>query len=345
MKRPSARTALFLLLPILAVAPMRSPAAEEFSTVAIQNPLRLRPDPIPCERIALGEPDDYKPCIARMPDGELLLTAFHQHKRAGGKTWSQPEKRDLLGREPYLTVLPDGTVLITGHLLPQDVRNRRGYACGFIHRSTDRGRTWESIRIESEGIKPKANNTSSRNVLRLADGTLLLGVDYHGGGGPYLIWRSPDNGKTRDKTQRCQPKDFQSKYAFFGGETWLWQARSGKIWAVVRVDSNEFPMQGKPIQSEDDQDDHFILWSSTDGAQTFDRVRDFGDYGEMYPSLLRLHDKRLLLTFTVRKRHPPLGVRAIPGVETDDGFEFDWPGHARWWSSGQSAAGCGRCPR
>src|SRR5207245_9908179 len=45
---------------------------------------------------------------------------------------------------------------------------------------------------------------------------------------------------------------------------------------------------------------------------------------EMYMSILRLQDKRLLLTFTVRDLNPPLGVRAIPGVETDDGFEFDF---------------------
>ena len=92
----------------------------------------------------------------------------------------------------------------------------------------------------------------------------------------------------------------------------------------MRVDSKEFPISGRPIQSKDDQDDHFMLWSSTDGAKTFDRVSDFGDYGEMYMSILRLQDRRLLLTFTVRKRQPPLGVRAIPGRETDDGFEFDF---------------------
>jgi len=314
-------------------------ADDSVSAATIHSPLRLPPDPIPCERIALGEPDDYKPCIARMPDGELLLTAFHPHKREGGKvmeqmllfrskdggkTWSQPEKLDLLGREPYLTVLPDGTIFITVHLLAQDVRNRWGYTCGFLHRSTDRGRTWESIRVESEGIKPKASNHTTRNVLRLADGTLLLGVDYDGGGGPYLIWRSTDNGKTWDKTQRCVPKDFQSKYGFFGGETWLWQANSGTIWALVRVDSTELPIQGRPIKAKSDQADHFILFSSADGAKTFDRIRDFGDYGEMYMSLLRLKDSRLLLTFTVRDLNPPLGVRAIPGIETKDGFTFDF---------------------
>ncbi len=44
----------------------------------------------------------------------------------------------------------------------------------------------------------------------------------------------------------------------------------------------------------------------------------------MYMSILRLADKRLLLTFTVRDLKPPLGVRAVVGTETDDGFNFDF---------------------
>jgi hypothetical protein len=315
-------------------------AAEEAERfIDVRNPLRLKAEKIACERIALGEPDDYKPCVAQLSDGELLLTAFHQHEREGkkvmeqnllfrsrdgGKTWSKPEQLELLGREPYLTVLPDGTIFITGHLLAGDVRNRFGYTCGFLHRSTDRGRSWQSLRIESEGIKPKASNHSSRNVLRLADGTLLLGVDYDGGGGPYFMWRSTDGGKTWDKTGKCEPVGFKSQYGFFGGETWLWLARSGRVWALVRVDSNEFPMAGRPIKSTSDQSDHFILYSSDDQGRTFRRVRDFGDYGEMYMSILRLRDRRLLLTFTVRDLAPPLGVRAIPGIETNDGFSFDF---------------------
>ncbi|HJT78432.1 MAG TPA: sialidase family protein [Gemmataceae bacterium] len=294
---------------------------------------------LPCERIPLGEADDYKPCIALLPGGELLLTAFHQYPRPGnkvleqtllfrsqdgGRTWSKPEKPDLLGREPYLTVLKDGTIFLTGHLLAGDVRNRWGHTCGFLHRSTDGGRRWESIRIGSEGDRPHAPSHTTRNVLQLADGTLLLGVDYDGGGGPYLVWRSRDNGKTWDRTARCQPKDFRSQYGFFGGETWLWQARSGKVWALVRVDSGEFPLKDRPIRAKNDQADHFLLFSSRDAGKTFDRVRDFGDYGEMYMSLLRLQDRRLLLTFTVRDLKPPLGVRALVGKETDDGFDFDF---------------------
>ncbi|GDY10072.1 hypothetical protein LBMAG52_35580 [Planctomycetia bacterium] len=307
--------------------------------ITVTDRKSLPTDKLIAERIPLGEADDYKPCIAKLPSGELLLTAFHQHKRDGnkvmeqtllfrspdgGRTWTGPQPLGLLGREPYLTVLKNGTVFITGHLLAQDVRNEWGYTTGFLHRSTDGGRTWQSTRVESEHVKPNASNHTTRNVLEMSDGSLLLGVDYDGGGGPYFVWRSTDGGQTWDKSQRCEPRDFKSQYGFFGGETWLWQARSGKVWALVRVDSNELPIKDRPIKAGNDQADHFILFSSADAGKTFDRIRDFGDYGEMYMSLLRLHDKRLLLTFTVRDLKPPLGVRALIGTETDDGFEFDF---------------------
>jgi len=77
--------------------------------------MQLPADPIRVERVPLSETDDYKPCVAQLPSDELLLTAFHQHKRDGnkvmeqtllfrskdgGKSWSKAEKLDLLGREP-----------------------------------------------------------------------------------------------------------------------------------------------------------------------------------------------------------------------------------------------------
>jgi len=51
-------------------------------------------------------------------------------------------------------------------------------------------------------------------------------------------------------------------------------------------------------------------------------------YGEMYPAILRLNDGRRLFTFNLREaippQEPPLGVRALLGVETDDRFQFDF---------------------
>ena len=306
--------------------------------ITIRNPRALTAGKIPCERIPVGQPGDYKACIAVLPSGELLLTMFHQQKKEnkklleqnllfrstdGGQTWSGPEELDLLGREPYLSVLKDGTIFITGHLLTQDVRNPHGYIHGYLHRSTDAGKTWQTTRIDSTKLgKPNANNHTSRNVLELADGTLLLGVD--ASGGPYYVWRSTDRGETW-KQAPCEPIGFQSRWGFFGGETWLWQANSGKILALVRVDSKEFPFPGRTaVSGKWDHHDHEMLWESTDNGSTFRPAKHLGDYGQMYPALLRLPRGRLLYTFTVRDLHPPLGVQALLGKETDDGFRFDF---------------------
>jgi hypothetical protein len=44
----------------------------------------------------------------------------------------------------------------------------------------------------------------------------------------------------------------------------------------------------------------------------------------MYPSMLQLQDKRLLLTYTARIIDPPLGLRAVIGTEEKDGLQFDF---------------------
>jgi len=160
------------------------------------------------------------------------------------------------------------------------------------------------------------------------------------------MWRSTDGGKTWDKTGKCEPVGFKSVYGFFGGETWLWQARGGRVLALVRVDSNEFPPR-RPAHQKQERSERSLCptYSSDDRGRTFRRVADLGDYGEMYLSILRLQDKRLLLTFTVRDLAPPLGVRAVPGVETEDGFDFDLAATAsnstRSRASGSRAAGFG----
>mgnify|MGYP006172906805 CR=1 FL=1 len=58
--------------------------------------------------------------------------------------------------------------------------------------------------------------------------TLFMGVGTNYG--TPGLWRSTDGGATWDKSQQCEPQEFNSQYGFFGGETWLWQARSGKVW-------------------------------------------------------------------------------------------------------------------
>ena len=115
-------------------------------------------------------------------------------------------------------------------------------------------------------------------------------------------------------------------YPFLGEAVW-WQAPSGRILVLARVDS---PLAGRfaveiddPEFGRSDNVDRLILYGSDDRGRSFQPLEAFGRPGEMYPAILRLADGRLLLTFTVRALHRPLGVRAVVGRETADGFAFD----------------------
>ncbi|MFN0165922.1 MAG: exo-alpha-sialidase [Bryobacteraceae bacterium] len=308
--------------------------------VIVRNPKRISASELPAERVPVGVVGDYKACVAMMPSGELLMVAFHQYplpeKRVyedmllvrsndGGKTWSKPQTIGLLGREPYLTILDDGTVFITVHLLAQDVRNKDGYTYSFVHRSGDGGRTWSTTRVGPEGFASPAETQVTRNVLAVDGGALVFGAsdnkrnDY--------LWKSRDGGRTWDKSQRVKALEFESKYHFFG-EAVLFRHKSGKLLNLVRVDSKEFPIEGRRLdewlKGWNDNQDHLLLYESGDQGKTFRRIGHFTDYGEIYPSVLRLRDGRLLMTFTVRSMKPPLGLHAVLGTETADGFAFDF---------------------
>ena len=324
--------------------------------IQIRNPKMLGVNRIPAQRVPLGNPGDYKPCIARLPDGELLVVAFRPHKfdrtrriggreiqlvrediilfrsQDGGVTWSQPEILDLPGREPYFTILSDGTILITVHHLVQDIRNEAGYVQTYVHRSTDGGGTWETIRFPGEdlpGWQPDWPTCSSRTVLELRDGGLVLGVGTKGGYD--YLFRSHDRGATWQRGETCAfelftDEDKQKPRFPMWGEAVFWEAANGDLLALNRVDSRDFP----PLSGTDKPDGHWdhhdrlVLYRSQDGGKYWSFVELGSFYGEMYPALLKLHDGRLLLTFTVRDLRPPLGVRAIVGEKTESGFRFDF---------------------
>jgi hypothetical protein len=317
------------------------PAAEP---IRVLNPKSLAGETLPAERTLLGVPDDYKPCVVRLASGELLVVAFHQHKVEGekvredmllfrsadeGRTWSDSETLDLLGREPYFTQLEDGTLLITVHLLEQDVRNTLGYTHSYVHRSEDSGKTWMTTRITSDdvpGATKKDWILTSRNILEREDGKLILGVSAPGGRD--YLWRSRDQGKTWDKTLACdfEKVDRSKLWWPLNAETVFWEPRNGDLLAIVRVDPRVFPpLPGTEIPKEEgDQVERLMVFRSLDGGARWKLEENLGTYGEMYPQILRLIDGRLLQTFTVRALKPPLGVHAVLGEETASGFRFDF---------------------
>jgi hypothetical protein len=319
--------------------------------IQIRNPMTLGVDRLPVHRTVLGVPGDEKPSVALMPDGELLLVGFKITRISDtprqfqvdktlfrsvddGVTWSDGQVLDLPGVEPCLTVLKDGTLLVTVHVLAGDVCNSTGYSYSCLHRSTDRGNSWESIRIGPEDIPAAPQDSlvvTSRNVLELADGTVIMGVS--GIDGRDFLWRSTDSGRTWDKTAASTFTGIERAKISFPrmGETLFWQNRSGDILGLFRVDAHDFDSIADPetLDGYDprlgDQHDLLMVFRSRDGGVTWEKGDELGSrYGEMYPSILRLHDGRLLLTFTVRHLRPPLGTHAVLGEETLDGCAFDY---------------------
>ena len=296
------------------------------------------------ERVPIGVPGDYKPCIALLPDGTLLLAAFapfqlEQGKTReeillfrsgdGGATWSAPVNlttaQGILGREPYLTVLQDGTVLMTVHFLTQDVRNPTGYTRSFVHRSTDGGATWTTTVAEPAGMALGGMSCTTRTVLELHDGSLLLGVSAPEAS---WLWRSRDRGATWEQPRPAAIEELSPEYPFpFFGEGVWWQAAAGRILLLARLDSHFAGRFAEPVPEAElgrsDSVDRLILYGSDDAGRTFQPLRPVGNAGEMYPAILKLNDGRLLLTFTVRALRRPLGIRAVVGRETSDGVGFD----------------------
>lgn len=315
--------------------------------VRVLNPKAIGKTQLVSERIPIGIPEDYKPCIARLPDGELLLVAFHAPRKGGvpeeyaflyrsgdgGRNWSRRRRLEVLGREPYLSVTSDGAVFLSTHLLPRARGNREGYTQSFLYRSTDGGDRWEGQRIgfqDLEGMEGPGTVVTGRNVLELESGELVFAVA--GKGGHEFLWRSDDGGKTWDQSLACRFGGVDQSALPFPilGEAFLWQAPEGDLLAICRITPKYFPsLPGTEIPAETiDHFERMVLYRSQDGGRHWS-LEEFGShYGEMYPALMRLRDSRLLFTFTLRAavppNTPPLGVRAVLGREVAEGFHFDF---------------------
>tara|TARA_B100000809_G_scaffold263815_1_gene317991 strand:- start:1454 stop:2719 length:1266 start_codon:yes stop_codon:yes gene_type:complete len=327
--------------------------------VHIFNPETFPPTPITVKRTALGIPNDYKPWIAQLPNGTLLLVAFcfgpvdgveGYMERAvfwrstnGGKSWAAREERqDVHGREFSLNVLHDGTILMPCHLLALDLSNRAKYTLSKLFRSTDLGATWSEIQIGPEGFPPGANTATDWTTVQYRDrknpGRWItrFGVSIqHGGedaGKAVGFWKSTDSGATWDRTFHPDTDGWVDVDGFFSQST-TYRSSKGTLLHPVRVDRTgpHWHIAGTPEKLKEergDNGDRMMLWKSTDNGDSWRRHGmdgRFGHYGEMYPRFLRLQDGGLLLTFTVRSNSTDgysLGLRAI--ISNDDGKSWNF---------------------
>ncbi len=309
-------------------------------TIVVRNPKRFSDIMIPCERIPFGEPEDYKPSLVQLPSGELLIVLFRGQRVSDnrileqpvlyrshdkGRTWTTGKILDLPGREPYLSISSNGTLFITAHLLSQEVRNQDGYTYSLIHRSVDAGYSWTTTRLEAIEFRSNTISLGSRNILELHDGSLMVGVSEHAPNSRSSIWRSLDDGKSWSIKYPAHFDHVPLDYPYtLLGEAHFWQADSGKIYAILRVGANNsWPLTGSTDPGNNDQSERMIIYATTDHGKTWQKVRDLGTYGQMYMSMIRLQNTRLLLTFTQRALDPQLGIRAVIGTQDHDSFHFD----------------------
>ena len=194
MKRSIAAGLSLSLLSLAAGHAGGEETSQDFILVRSRKALSV--DRLPAERVSIGMPGDYKPCIALLKNGDLALIASiasirRERKKVfepsiwfrstdGGRSWSNGLPLvGQLGAEAYLGVLKDGTVFITTELAANDVLNKEGYTYSYLHRSADNGMTWDSRPIMAEdipGAPPKAWTLTSRTPFELADGSLILSV-------------------------------------------------------------------------------------------------------------------------------------------------------------------------
>jgi hypothetical protein len=329
-----------------AAAPSLAHAFTANSDIAVRDAVRL-PAQLSAQRVPVGVSGDYKPDLALLPDGTLLLVMFQPQNNSngtyqenvilyrsldGGQTWGPREVLDLLGREPYFTVLKSGVILITSQLITPDYRDTLGYNYALVHRSEDGGRTWSSMPImlaDVPGATAVQGTLTSRTILAQADGSLLMGVS---SGPASYTWRSYDDGMTWDKSQQATISNFNPSsdgvHCLYG-EMVFWATQTGAILGMGRLADNqlpEFPDTVYPSETTDNTD-RMALYRSADDGVTWTMEGAIGDnYGQMYPSLLKMADGRLLFTFTDRALLPPLGVDAVLGAEAADGFSVDFAG-------------------
>ncbi|HIC02541.1 TPA: exo-alpha-sialidase [Candidatus Poribacteria bacterium] len=167
---------------------------------------------------------------------------------------------------------------------------------------------------------------TSRNVLELTDGSLILGVSMPNG--IDYLWRSTNQGRTWDTTTTCHFEGVDPNrinHPFFG-EGVFWQPTNRDLLVLVSVNSGLFPIGNHQILATDlNQTKRLVIFRSEDLGRNWRRDTELGsDYGEMYPGLIRLRGGKLLMTFTVRNSERPLGLRAVFGKERPFGFDFDF---------------------
>lgn len=259
-------------------------------------------------RTRVGPRGNYKAGMTALADGKLVLATcrrekpdsptfgIHVYQSADeGLTWEEIGQSPLQGKEPSLTTLPDGSLILTAQKFgePKEI---------YVSRSSDGGQTWETSTV------PGADYP--RNLLvEPAGGVLMIRASesaWYGGNSVNLqLGRSTDGGRTWQFSEGLV--DWTEKEI---GEVASVRLKDGRMLAALR---RQIP--GTKGEGFEDT----VLTESTDNGLHWARPWPFGRAAEVHVYLTELNDGRILATYS--NYHLPWGVYAI--LSSDGGKTWD----------------------
>ena len=272
----------------------------------------------PAIRTRVGTRGNYKAGVTELADGKLILATCRNNNDPEptkkrflihifesmdrGLNWAEINKTPLYGKEPSLTSMPDGTLVMSaqkGYFGPGSKVNE----VINLARSTDGGRTWERYDL------PGADYP--RNMIVEPDGSLLfvraVKSDWSGAGGgsPNLqLCRSAD-GMTWEFAEGVVDWD---ERAF--GEVSAIRLRDGRLLAALR-------RQIPKTKGEGYEDT--VITESSDNGKNWSTPFVFVNTAEVHVYLTELSDDRILATYS--NYHLPFGAYAI--ISEDGGRTWD----------------------
>ncbi len=274
-------------------------------------------------RTRVGPRGNYKCGMTLLKDGKLLLATcknnndedptkkifdiFVYASTDNGASWKVIGETPLSGKEPSLTALPDGSVVLSaqkGYFGPGTKYKEEIN----LARSTDGGRTWERSVLPGSDLP--------RNMIVEKDGSLLFvraaKFDWsqaNVGSPNFQLCRSRDGGKTWSFTEGVIAWDKKRRF----GEVSGIRLRDGRMLATIRSLQKGAPkgdMHGFGIT---------LLTESRDNGKTWSLPRAISRTAEVHAYLTELKDGRILATYS--NYHLPFGVYAI--VSSDGGRTWD----------------------
>ncbi len=273
-------------------------------------------------RTRVGPRGNYKAGMTQLPNGRLVLATCRSnnekdatkkrflisvHESADqGLTWQEIGKTPLFGKEPSLTALPNGSLVLSaqkGYFGPGAKQDEI-----YIARSSDGGRIWET------SILPGSDYP--RNMIVESDGSLLmvraLKTDWSG------------KGKGSPNLQLCRSKDGGKTWRFSeGGVDWTYSAfgevsairlKSGRLLAALR---RQIP--GTHGEGFEDT----VVTESSDGGKHWSKPRVMVNTAEVHVYLTELKDGSVLATYS--NYHLPYGAYAIVSKDGGKSWDLDHP--------------------